>query len=622
MKRYHLLPRSLKGISLLLLFIPLLSQAQVITSPVQHFPLRKMIDLSRDVDTWFPLLDVQHLPKPHPGTDRQQAEATRSMLAAKYPERKDGQSAMRVTGANAPVLARNMIGNGFNYFLPNDNDLAVSNADFMSSIGNTMILSRDLVNNLTYGSYTLHSLCTALGLVSEEFDPKILYDPGTDRFIVAFLNGFTDSTSNIIVGFSQTNAPSGAWNFYTLPGDALSNGLWTDFPMMAISEHELFINVNLLYNDSSWQTGFNQTIIWQIRKDDGYQGQTLSTVLHSNIGYNGMPIRNLCPIKGGSSPQGQGMFFLSNRNFTAGNDSVFIVEVTDTIGAAGATVNIQHVTAPIQYRMPVNVSQQGNANKLIVNDARILGGFLEDNKIQFVFPSLDTVTGRNGIYHGMLDFSSGTPVMTADVYVDATQSLGYPNISYAGINPGDQKSVINYLFSSSTNYPGSAAIAWDPSGFSTPVIFKGSTTYTNMLQGDERWGDYTGSQRKYNQPGYVWANGSYTVLGNTTRTWVAEFNTTTALGAEDQVPEAESLVFPNPSADEAYVKFNMISPGRVLIRLYDAKGGLAGTIFNGSVMAGENGIHFRPGHLAAGTYHLVVTDASGGVVTKSEVVKR
>ncbi|MBL0052360.1 MAG: hypothetical protein IPP29_13025 [Bacteroidetes bacterium] len=45
--------------------------------------------------------------------------------------------------------------------------------------------------------------------------------------------------------------------------------MWTDFPMMALTNDELFITVNLLYPDSSWQTGFNETIIWQVNKHDG-----------------------------------------------------------------------------------------------------------------------------------------------------------------------------------------------------------------------------------------------------------------------------------------------------------------------------------------------------------------
>ena len=615
--------QSLTVIVLMMVICPIVLSGQVITSPVRQIPLLKVIDLSKDGDTWFPVLERQMLPKPHPGTDRQEAEENKKELAARYPLKESTGSVQRVM-TNAPVIGRNFIGNAFNFYVPNDNDMAVSNGDVTCSVSNTVIHNKDLVSNTVYGSYTLHSLCAQLGLPSEEFDPKVVYDPQADRFIVLFLNGFTDSTNSVIVGFSQTNLSYGAWNFYSLPGDALNNGLWTDFPMVAISNHELFITGNLLYNDSSWQTGFNQSIIWQIRKEDGYQGQALTSQVHSNIFYNGGPIRNLCPVKGGSGTYGPNMYFLSNRNFSTGNDSIFMVEITDTIGAAGSTVQIQHLISPMEYRMPVDVSQPVTTEKLIVNDARMMAAYKENNEIQFVFAALDTSSGRDGVYHGRIDFAGSTPVITADMLLHPTStiSIAYPNISYAGTSAGSRKSVINFLYGGPSSYPGWAAVTWDTTGYSTAVTIRPGVTYTNMLIGDERWGDYTGSQTKYNQPGIVWANGSYTAPGNTTRTWIAELNTTTATGIAETDPESESLIFPNPTTDEATVKFTISVPGRILISLYDSKGSLTGTIFNGSVTAGENGIRFRTAHLLPGKYYLVVTDASGGVVTKSEIIRQ
>lgn len=163
MKRPNLMPRFLTGFSFLLVFVPLVMQAQVITSPLQHIPLRKVIDLSKDADTWFPVLENQKLPKPHPGTDRKAAEETRSSLAAKFPEQASGVSGSRMAAANTPVLGRNFLGNAFNFFVPNDNDLAISNGGVVSSIGNTMILSKDLNTSQNYGSYTLHSLMHSSG---------------------------------------------------------------------------------------------------------------------------------------------------------------------------------------------------------------------------------------------------------------------------------------------------------------------------------------------------------------------------------------------------------------------------------------------------------------------------
>lgn len=597
--------------------------AQVITTPLPKIPLRKTIHFTEEADTWFPVLQNQHLPRPHPGIDRRQAEQMKAEMAARYPLRTGGESTQRMN-ANAPVVARNFIGNAFNFFVPNDNDLAVSNGNITCSVSNTVIHNRDLNTSTTYGSYTLHSLCATLGLQSEEFDPKVVYDPQADRFIVLFLNGFTDSTNSIIVGFSQSGLSYGAWNFYAIPGDALNTGLWTDFPMMSVSNNELFITGNLLYNDSSWQTGFNQSIIWQIKKSDGYQGLPLTIQVHSNLFYNGSPIRNLCPVKGGSGTYGPNMFFLSNRNFSTGNDSIFMVEITDTIGAAGAAVNIQHLTVPIPYRMPVDVPQPATTEKLIVNDARMMGAFREGNQVQFVFAALDTASGRDGIYHGRIDFSGPVPQLSADLFLHPTStvSVAYPNISYAGTSAGDNKSVINFLYAGTANYPGWAAMAWDSSGYSTVVTIRPGTTFTNMLIGDERWGDYTGTQTKYNQPGFVWANGSYTPGGNTTRTWIAELNTTTAVGLQEQEQTPETFVFPNPASEETTVRFSLPKPGRISIQLFDTRGQLTGRIFEGSVVAGDNAITFRTGHLAPGAYRLTITDANGTLINSSAVLKQ
>jgi len=74
----------------------------------------------------------------------------------------------------------------------------------------------------------------------EEFDPKVIYDPQHNRFVLVCLVGFVDSTSKIIVGFSQSADPNGAWNLYVLPGNPLNNSLWTDYPMLSLSKKRTF----------------------------------------------------------------------------------------------------------------------------------------------------------------------------------------------------------------------------------------------------------------------------------------------------------------------------------------------------------------------------------------------
>lgn len=593
------------------------------SSTIQYFPLKKVYDLSPGADKWMPILQNQQLPKPHPGTDAETIRATKKLMGDLYShKRQNTPSANRSATTNPPFLLDNFIGNGFNAYIPNDNDVAISNAGFVSSVSNTMIFGKDIITNQIYPSVTLHSLVASLGLTQEEFDPKVLYDPGADRFILAMLNGFNDTTSAIILGFSQTNSAAGLWNFYTLPGDALNNGLWTDFPMMTVSNEELFITVNLLYNDSSWQTGFNQTIIWQIDKELGYQGQTLATQLHSNNFYNGGAIRNLCPVKGDLGAYGPGAWFLSNRNFSAGNDTIFLVHVTDTMGSPTQQVTIQALVSPVQYHMPVDADQLNSLDKLIVNDARTMGAFLHNDTIQFVLTSLDTTSGYDGIYHGQISQVSTVPSITASMFTVPNTDVAYPNIAYAGTSPFDSRAIFSFLYASASSYMGTASAVWDGTAFSVHTVLRGGTTPCNVLIGDERWGDYTGCQTRYNQPGYVWINGSYTIFGGVTRTWIGEFTVTTAAGIDDPIAQNAALIYPNPTQDFTTVKFNSPTPGRISARIYDNVGKMVHQLFFGSVMGGENEISFKTDALTAGLYFVVIADVDGKEIAKEKLVKR
>ncbi|MGR6086963.1 MAG: T9SS type A sorting domain-containing protein [Arcticibacter sp.] len=561
----------------------------------------------------------RELPKPHPGTDRQLARNAKAQLEHFRQDRVFNQGNKSGSIAPAPVMYRNFLGNGFNGYVPNDNDIAVSNGDMVCSVSNSNIWSRNLTTNMTYGSYTLHSISSSLGLQQEEFDPKVFYDPQQDRFVVLFLNGFTDSTSNIVVGFSQTNQSNGAWNFYALPGDPLNNNLWTDYPMMSITDDELFITVNLLSNDSTWQAGFNETIIWQIPKVDGFQGSTINPTLHSGINYNGQPLRNLCPVKGGSTLHGPNMYFLSNRNFSTGNDTIFLVEISGT-AASNPTISVSPMISNIRYRMPLDAAQPFQ-DMLIVNDARAQGAFLENNQIQFVFNTLDTVSGKTGIYHGQIDLT-GSPTLNGNIHSIDTLYLGYPNIAYAGIGPGDNRSIISTLLSSSTFQPGVGAILSDGNGSYSPVtVVKQGLSYTNMLNGNERWGDYTGCQTRYNLPGWVWVNGSYSLVNHTTRTWIGELTATSGVSVPElNTNKYDANIYPNPTSERTEIQFDLKADDFISLEVLDLNGKLIKNPYRGSLRSGLNSISINTAFLSKGTYVIQINSRNSGLLASKRLV--
>jgi hypothetical protein len=582
-------------------------------------PKKGTVVLDGKKDVWTPLLKNHSLPKPDGSADEKLKKHVQDELMKTYPRK---EAANRFAAVDTPIMLRNFTGNAFNNFVPNDNDMAISDGGIVCSVTNTTMWSRNTVNNSVYGSYNLHTLTSTLGLQQEEFDPKIIYDPLSNRFIAIMLNGFTDSTSNVIVGFSQTDSSWGAWNFYALPGNPLADTSWTDFPMGAITEQELFITVNLLYNDSSWQSGFRQTVIWQIKKSEGYSGGTLSPLLHYNISDNGINVRNLCPVKGGSRLYGPEMYFLSNRNFALSNDTFFLVHINDTINAPGQMLTVTPVLSDLNYHMPVNALQTF-MDSLATNDARVLGAFTENGIIQFVFNCFDTASGKDCIYYGIADSVAGWNI-SGHLYTHTQRDLAYPNLSYCGNDSTDNRSIIVLLYSSSSTHPGTAAAKFDGvNQFSALTLVKGGQSYINMLGGNERWGDYTGSQRRYNENGIVWVSGCYPVFNHTLRTWIAELSPDipTAIPAITASVDNGNLLFPNPSVDRITVEFNNPENGYLIFEIYDANGRLVKNLFHGTVIKGSNEFSFSAASLPTGNYVVRIASASGEYILTKKFVK-
>jgi hypothetical protein len=515
---------------------------------------------------------------------------------------------------------------------PNDNDFAISDSGLCISVANTNMFIRDVNTGYT-NLKSLAAFTSSVNSNHQEFDPRVMYDPQSDRFVVACLVGFVDTTSKIIVGFSQTNDPFGNWNLYTLPGNPLNDTLWSDYPMIAMTNDELFLTVNLLVNNQPWQTGFVQTVIWQMKKNKGYSGQPLGALLHSNIKYNGRPIRNLCPVKGGSQLYGPNMYFLSNRNLASQNDTVFLVNLTDTIGAPSQTITTKAIITPQMYFMPPDARQTNTVQTLATNDCRNLGAFLENNKIQYVHNTANPSNSLCSVYYGVMDSpQSPTPTINAWILQNDTTDFGYPNISYAGNSGSDNTSIITFDHSSDKIFAGCSGMRTDANGNFSPLLrIQDGLTYVNLLAGNqERWGDYSGSQRRYNNPGEVWMSGynGYPYSGSypyAHRTWIAQLALSnaviTGVKANEPVAQNPAAVFPNPSKDYFNVELGLSKPEYLNIELFDGRGRLVTTLMRDWVKALENVFSFSTHDLPKGIYVLKISGNYGTNITKKVVVE-
>lgn len=425
---------------------------------------------------------------------------------------------------------------------PLDNTIAVSNGGILMASINTKIYAHDLnadtaMLNVGGSENTLgfSFFASKEGITTDSpFDPKLIYDPNRDRFVLVFVSGRDENNSKLIVCFSSSNNPADPWHIYELPGNPRDTNNWSDYPALSITDKDLFLTINMIIPNVSWQVGFDGSIIWQMDLDQAFAGDTATQVTWwDDIKFGDQYIRNLNPILYGVEPDSSNAFFVSNRNFDLLNDSIFLLEITNSIESGQAQLKIQQGELDLPYGMPPNGRQADTdttdaSTGLQTNDARWLGGFILEDRIQFVGNSINHQNGNASIYHGTIaDVYSDQPVFKGKMISDDKLDYGYPNIVFTGTQTCEQQAIIAFDHTSMDDFPGVSAVYYSNEGLYSDVIKlkKGIGIIDNPpLQNDpyERWGDYFGLQRIYNQPGTVWSAGMWGLNSTRSATWLAE----------------------------------------------------------------------------------------------------
>ena len=573
---------------------------------------------------------VYNVEMPEPDADDEQGklQEIKKYIAEHYP-RKDRHLAAKATAAQPPVVVRSFVADTVPG-IPPDNSMAISAAAKAVSVINTTIAVLDGNTGQMLYRKGLYDFSIATGLVNTltnhnnyRYDPKVIYDPEADRYICIMLNG-TNQYNWIVIGFSKTNHPDSTWNFYIFYGDYTADGSWFDYPAISITHDELFFTGNKVGYNQPWQTGFRRSLIYQVRKQEGYNGDTaLHYQIWDSITHNGNFIRNLYPVNGGATIHGPEQYLLSNRNFDVQNDTVFLIKVPDTIGSQDSILTVTPLQSDLSYGVPPEARQLPPNDSLATNDGRILGGFFEGNEIQFVSTSLYTANGASGVYHGKISNLSTSPSVHGEILTIDTLDFGYPNISYAGITAGLNNAIISFNYSGPAKYAGMGAFYYDGSQYSPMLDVKQGDSIIRAVAGLQRWGDYSGSQPDWNMPGVVWVEGIYGLktrrYGNYMAKLAAPF---VASVTQHEKPQASAQLFPNPAWQFMSVAFVVPREEFINFAIYDMQGRLVDNLLQAWCKEGKNVVQFNIAPLSPGTYFVKGMNTKGEVVLTNRFIRQ
>ena len=572
-------------------------------------------------------LDQHPIPSAEYGTKKEELNILRAQHEAKMQGQPlQAERKSRATAVN-PIEVKGIQGNIANG-IPNDNDIAVSNAGKVVSVVNSNMRVYD-DTGAVLSNISLTNLFLPLDTFAWISDPRVIYDPNADRFIFTAFSGSLSTTSTILVGFTQTNDPSGAWNFYTLNGNSFNDSTWSDYPIIAISDKDLFITFNQVKDNVSWTIGFKQSVIWQIDKQLGYNGTPLQYTLWSNLQYEGTNLRNICPAKYQTTTMGNNMYFLTLRNVASSNDSIFVTEITNSYVSGQATLQQRLLTSPVPYGFPPNARMKhpinNNKQYLMTNDARVLAAIYENDYIHFGSNTVNTQFMNAGVLLGTIkNISSAAPVVDADIVSTATMEYGYPSMTYVGSGGNDHRVLYTFSHCVTDSFPGTSVVYRDANeNYSDILRLKDGTTYINQLADtNERWGDYTNIQKMYNNPNRSYLSGSWGKT-NAMNCWISVIDIPEwPLQTTNVELQNESKVYPNPVVQNRFTaQVDMKRAARVRFGLYDMQGKLVSHIMYPNLKEGRNEFSISTDALSKGLYILKLSKDNGELASHKIVVE-
>ena len=512
---------------------------------------------------------------------------------------------------STPVVGEEFLGNPNNGSSPMDNSIAISDGGIIISVANTTIEYNTMAGATTYSNSIVDFIDDPS--ISYVCDPVVLYDPQADRFIffAQECSGHS-SNSHLLIMFSQTNDPADGWNYYKLNGNPLDDNSWFDYPKLAISDQELFITGNL-FTDAGY---YNQSVVYQMEKNDGYAGTSLTWQYWYDI--PGDPGTLLVVSSGNEFNYGPGIYIVSTLPFYG--NTIKFYDITDDI--AGSPEMNYYSVSTSYYEVAADASQLGTSCLLDNGDCRCLSGFYLDGIIHFVFQS-DAGSGWNGINYNRLD--------VADLSNDSetfgnpgTMDYSYPSVSWFGLSPSDKSVLIGFGSVSSSVYPEIRAVHCNDGGdWSETTLVHESYSYASFTSPSvERWGDYTGTCRKHNasEPS-VWMSGMYGTLTHRWNTWIAEIHAEYTAGLVEEEVAEDVLIAPNPVVETFVLRFETKEDIPVTIQVVGIDGRLVKELYTGTAYVGQNEFAFNKANLASGTYFLQVMSNDKPIANEKIIVQ-
>lgn len=344
-------------------------------------------------------------------------------------------------------------------------------------------------------------LASQIGLeaAGDIFDPKVLFDQHSGRFVLVSIAGRTSPDSWILLAVSATSDPNGNWFRYALDAD-LDNGVQqfqnaADYPGLGVDSSNIYVTANMF---GGLAGDFQYCKVWVVRKEEALQGANPIAVTEFRDPPGSFFTWQPAHVFGASGAE----YFVSDAGFVlSGNPPrrfLSLASITFPGGAATWTHLGPIEVGGFPFAIP-GAPQLGLDNLIDTGDTRMQNAVFRNGLLYttHTVPSNDNTRAEAAWYaidpgSASLNPPLGTPVQQGRIS-DPSRFYYYPSLAVNA--SGDI--AFGFSGSSRTEFAGAyytARRSGDPAGTTqAPGLLKAGVTSYAIFGGSgrNRWGDFS-----------------------------------------------------------------------------------------------------------------------------------
>jgi hypothetical protein len=389
----------------------------------------------------------------------------------------------------------------------------------------------------------LLSFWSSLG-VSSVTDPRVVYDPYGQRWVIVTAGDPETSASAILIGVSHNSDPTAGWNLYRVPVDT-AGLLWADFPTLGFNRNWIAVGANEFTISGTF---FQHSAIWAFDKANLYAGG--SGLFTQLVDFTGGFAMNPALTY---DPNLATLYLL--ESWSAANGMLRISSITGAVGSEILTSGVALPTAPQPWQAvepAINFAPQlGSTRHIDTADDRLDWTVYRNGSLwtaQTIFLPSTGTPNRCSVQSWQIDTAAGDlgGIQQRGRIDDPAAALffAYPSI---GVNR-ENDAMVGYSRFSAAQYAG-AGFSWRmatdaPSTLRADTVLKaGEGPYFKDLgSGDNRWGDFSSTVVDPLHDLSLWTLQEYASSNSNWGTWWGELSPTSS-----PTPSPTPTPSPSPS---------------------------------------------------------------------------